>query len=197
MNLGDLQFFDIIIFAGIAAFLIFRLRNVLGKRTGFENNNNNIKPIINKATNNEEKINKNIPDLEDNISELKKAYEALDNFDHKNFLDGAKIAFETILNAFNKKDTTTLKKLLTAQVYKVFEQAINNNAIDPDSQIFSLNIEKVENVKVVENKINIRIKFISQKFKNNDESTIKKNEDTWSFEKNIKSNNPNWLLSAT
>ena len=33
---GDLQIFDIIIFAGIAAFLVFRLKNVLGKRTGFE-----------------------------------------------------------------------------------------------------------------------------------------------------------------
>ena len=36
MVYGDLQIFDIIIFAGIAAFLVFRLRNVLGKRTGFE-----------------------------------------------------------------------------------------------------------------------------------------------------------------
>ena len=36
MVYGDLQFFDIIVFAGIAAFLIYRLRNVLGKRSGFE-----------------------------------------------------------------------------------------------------------------------------------------------------------------
>ncbi len=41
MVYGDLQIFDIIIFAGIAAFLVFRLRNVLGKRTGFEKNPNN------------------------------------------------------------------------------------------------------------------------------------------------------------
>ena len=38
MVYGDLQFFDIIIFAGIAAFLIYRLRNVLGKRSGFKKN---------------------------------------------------------------------------------------------------------------------------------------------------------------
>ena len=42
MSLGELQFFDIIIFAGIAAFLIFRLRNVLGKRAGFHGNDNGI-----------------------------------------------------------------------------------------------------------------------------------------------------------
>ena len=38
MQYGDLQFFDIIIFAAIAVFIIYRLRSVLGKRTGFEKN---------------------------------------------------------------------------------------------------------------------------------------------------------------
>ena len=48
MLYGDLQIFDIIIFAGIAAFLVFRLKNVLGKRTGFEKKS---KPILtNKIT---------------------------------------------------------------------------------------------------------------------------------------------------
>ena len=43
MGLGDLQLYDIIIFAGIAVFLVYRLRNVLGKRTGFEKNITNTK----------------------------------------------------------------------------------------------------------------------------------------------------------
>ena len=38
MVYGDLQFFDIIVFAVIAVFLIYRLRNVLGKRTGYQKN---------------------------------------------------------------------------------------------------------------------------------------------------------------
>ena len=41
MVYGDLQIFDIIIFAGIAIFLVFRLKNTLGKRTGFEKNPEN------------------------------------------------------------------------------------------------------------------------------------------------------------
>ena len=41
------------------------------------------------------------------------------------------------------------------------------------------------------------IKFISEQFKNNDENTKVKKEDTWSFEKLIKSKNPNWFLSST
>ena len=38
MVYGDLQFFDIIVFAAIAVFIIYRLRSVLGKRTGFQKN---------------------------------------------------------------------------------------------------------------------------------------------------------------
>ena len=196
MGYGDLQFFDIIIFAGIAVFLVFRLRKVLGRKTGFEKKQKDAtrptKNII-KDRNKE----KHIPDLEENFVELRKAYEAIEDFNHKDFFDGAKIAFDTIINAFNAGDKRTLKKLLINKTYKIFEKAINENNNDPESQIFSLNIKKIEKVSIVQDKITITIKFISEQFKNNDESTIIKKEDIWSFEKLIKSKNPNWLLSST
>ena len=44
MIYGDLQFFDILIFAAIAGFIIYRLRSVLGKRTGFQKNISEPKP---------------------------------------------------------------------------------------------------------------------------------------------------------
>ena len=74
MGYGDLQIFDIIVFAVIAVFLIFRLRSVLGKRTGFEkttNNNTNIQPINTEVTTNK------MPELEENISKLSIAYETI------------------------------------------------------------------------------------------------------------------------
>ena len=147
MGFGDLQFYDIIIFAGVAIFLIFRLRNVLGKRTGFEKDNTKIPPNKIKK-NNEEKEIQYIPELNDNIIELKKAYENLEGFDHKKFIEGAKLAFETIINSFNKGDKKSLKNLLTKDVYQIFEKEINQKNIDPESQFFSLNIEKIENVVV-------------------------------------------------
>ena len=196
MGYGDFQFFDIIIFAGIAVFLVFRLRKVLGKRTGYEkdqrNNINHTKKVVKKYN-----AEKNIPELNDNFAELKKAYEILEEFDHKKFLDGAKIAFENIINAFNNGDKKTLKNLLTNETYKAFEKAINEKHNDPESQIFSLNVEKIENVSIIKEKIIIIIKFISEQFKNSDESTIIRKEDVWTFEKLIKSENPNWLLSST
>jgi len=195
MVYGDLQIFDIIVFAVIAVFLVFRLRSVLGKRTGFEKKpNNNVDAQQTKA---KETTTNNIPELEEKISRLKTAYETINDFDHKKFLEGAKRAFETIINAFNKGDKKTLKKLVTEDVFKSFEEAIDAKNINPDYQFYSLNIERIEKVFVEGNHIKICIKFISEQFKNNDENTVVKKQDTWTFEKIISSKNPNWLLSST
>jgi len=195
MGYGDFQFFDIIIFAGIAAFLIFRLKKVLGKRTGFNKRKDNNLSLSKNSVDSVK--NKDIPELSENVSELRKAYEVIEDFDHKNFLNGAKFAFETIINSFNKGDTQTLKSLLTEDVYKVFLKIINDKKNDPASQIFSLNIEKIESVTVDQLKIIIKVKFVSEQYKNNDENTRIKNEDMWSFEKLLTSKNPNWLLCST
>ena len=78
-----------------------------------------------------------------------------------------------------------------------FEKAIVEKKNDPNSQFYSLVIDSVENA-VVENKIiKITINFISEQFKNNDESSIQKNRDTWTFEKLKNSNAPNWVLAST
>lgn len=190
---GDLQIFDIIIFAGIAAFLVFRLRNVLGKRTGFEKTQ---KPNINEnlSQKNSEQL---IPKLPDNLAELKKAYQALKNFDHNKFLEGAKSAFETIINAFNSGDKKTLKNLLTKDVYRSFEKAIDEKHDDQEWQFYSIAIEKVEKVKIDTLYINICINFISEQFKDNNENTLTKKLDTWTFQKRINTDDPKWLLAST
>ena len=195
MVYGDLQIFDIIVFAGIAVFLVFRLRNVLGKRIGFEKKlqkNVNTRPSKTK-----ENTTKNIPELDEKISKLITAYEIISDFDHKNFLEGAKIAFEAIINSFNKGDKNTLKKLVTKNVFKTFEEEIDEKKINSNYQFYSLNIESVEKVFVEGNHIKICIKFISEQFKNNDENTVVKKQDSWTFEKTVSSKDPNWLLSST
>ena len=192
MVYGDLQFFDIIVFAGIAAFLIYRLRNVLGKRSGFEKK-------IGKPQPKEKEINslKNIPQLKDNENKLSKAYEVLVDFDHKKFLEGAKFAFETIINAFNNSDKKTLKNLLTKDVFLTFENAINEKKNNPNYQFYSIVVDEVTDVSVVDSLINVTLKITSEQFKDNDEATISKKQDNWTFQKNINSNSPIWLLSST
>ena len=119
MVYGDLQFIDIIIFAGIAAFLIYRLRNVLGKKGGFEKGVKKKEAVLNEVKGQEITI----PQLKDSELKLTSVYKAIPGFDHKNFLEGAKYAFETIINAFNKSDKKTLKTLLTKEVYLSFDKA--------------------------------------------------------------------------
>jgi len=192
MVYGDLQFFDIIVFAGIAAFLIYRLRNVLGKRSGFEKK-------IGKPQPKEKETNflKNIPQLKDNENKLSSAYEVLVDFDHKKFLEGAKFAFETIINAFNNNDKKTLKNLLTKDVFLTFEKAIEEKKNNPNYQFYSIVVDEVTDVSVIDSLINITLKITSEQFKDNDESTISKKQDTWTFQKKINSNSPIWLLSST
>ena len=192
MVYGDLQFFDIIVFAGIAAFLIYRLRNVLGKRSGFEKK-------IGKPQPKEKDINslKNITQLKESESKLSKAYEVLIDFDHKKFLEGAKFAFETIINAFNNNDKKTLKNLLTKDVFITFENAIEEKKNNPNYQFYSIVVDEVTDVLVIDSLINITLKITSEQFKDNDEATISKKQDTWTFQKKINSNSPIWLLSST
>ena len=193
MVYGDLQYIDIIIFLGIAVFLIYRLRNVLGRRTGFSKQNSN-KEIIQKKSPDKKKT---IPQLKENELKLSTAYETLENFDHKNFLEGVKFAFEAIINAFNESDKKTLKNLLTNNVFSSFEEAIDLKKNNPDFQFYSLVVDSVEDVIVEDNTIKITVKITSEQFKNNDEATITKKQDTWTFQKGINSKSPIWLLSST
>lgn len=193
MVYGDLQIFDLIIFAGIAVFLIYRLRNVLGKRGGFEKSTFKEKTVSKKINTTK----KDIPQLKDNEIKLTKAYEVMPNFDHKNFLEGAKYAFETIINAFNKSDKKTLKNLLTKDIFLSFEKSINESANQPEFQFYSLVIDSVEDVVVKNNTVSITLKITSEQFRDNDESTISKKQDTWTFQKSINSQSSIWLLSST
>jgi len=193
MVYGDLQFFDIIVFAAIAVFLIYRLRNVLGKRTGYQ------KPPTGNQYASEKKIpsKKNIPQLKDNEQKLLKIYEAIDDFDHKSFLEGAKKAFEIIISAYNQGEKKTLKELVSKDVFAAFEKAINNKNNNPSSQFYSLVIDGVEEARLENNIIKITLRFTSEQFTNNDENTVIKKQDVWTFEKKADSKSPEWILTST
>ena len=87
--------------------------------------------------------------------------------------------------------------MVAESVFKSFEEAIDSKKTDPNYQFYSLNIDRIEDVIVDDKCIKICIKFISEQFKNNDENTVVKKQDNWTFEKIIKSKDPNWILSST
>ena len=193
MLYGDLQFFDIIIFAAIAGFIIYRLRSVLGKRTGFQKDLSQNKPQQDKKT----EIKKEIPSLLDNQLKLQEVYKKVADFDHKQFIEGAKKAFEIIITSFNNGDKKNLKNLVSKDVYTAFEKAIDEKQNDPSSQFYSLIVESIADAKVDSNTISISINFISEQMLGDDEGKIVKNKDTWTFEKPINSPSPIWILTQT
>ena len=193
MVYGDLQFFDIIIFAVIAVFIIYRLRSVLGKRTGFQKKINQQEFVKKETIPDELKI----PQLKENEQKLEVVYKKVNSFNHKEFLEGAKKAFEIIITAFNKGDKSTLKNLVSKDVYNAFEGAINSGSNNPNSQFYSLVIDGVEDAKVEGGKISIAVNFTSEQILSDNEDSIVKNKDTWVFEKPESSTGPAWLLVST
>ena len=165
----------------------------LGKERGLKGQKTRQKQKIQKP----KILKKFAPELKDNETKLSVAYEALSDFDHKKFLESAKFAFETIINAFNKGDKKTLKNLLTKEAFLSFEQAIDSQDNNPNFQFYSLVVDAVENVITEKETINITLKFTSEQFRDNDESTIIKKQDIWTFQKKINSRSPNWFLSST
>ena len=195
MVYGDLQFFDIIIFAAIAAFIIYRLRGVLGKRTGFQKKPTDQQFVKEQPTQKKEEV--KIPQLRDNEQKLEVVYKKIPTFEHRSFLEGAKKAFEIIITAFNKGDKDTLKKLVSTDVYKAFESAINNGSNNPNSQFYSLVIDGVDDARVENGNITIGVNFISEQILGDNEEDIVKNKDTWVFEKPENSTGPAWTLVST
>ena len=195
MVYGDLQFFDIIIFAVIAVFIIYRLRSVLGKRTGFQKKPVDQQFVKKQPKQKDEEV--KIPQLRENELKLENIYRKLPSFEHKAFLEGAKKAFEIIITAFNKGDKATLKNLVSQDVYKAFESAINDGSNNPNSQFYSLVIEGIDDAKVENGKITIGVNFISEQILSDNEEDIVKNKDTWVFEKPENSSGPAWTLVST
>ena len=197
MVYGDLQFFDIIIFAVIAVFIIYRLRGVLGKRTGFQKNTNLDQTTKDNTEEKQTQISTPQPQLKDNEQKLEAVYKKINSFDHREFLEGAKKAFEIIITAFNNGDKKTLKGLVSKDVYNTFENAIDSGSNNPSSQFYSLVVDGIYDARVENGKITIAVNFISEQIISEDEDSVVKNKDTWVFEKPQMSSSPVWTLIST
>ena len=121
----------------------------------------------------------------------------VEDFDHKSFLEGAKKAFEIIITAYNQGEKKTLKGLVSKDVFTAFEKAIDNKTNNPNSHFYSLVIDGVEDAKVENNVVKITLRFTSEQFRNDDENTVIKKQDLWTFEKKADSKSPEWILTST
>ena len=193
---NNFGFIDIILLAMIAGFIILRLRNVLGRKTGHEG----------KATGvfDEKNFNKFKPEVKHKTI----IPNHLDDDQKKQFLKGAEIAYESILTSFAKGEKEKLKKLLTKDIFENFENAIdhrNKENIRSELTFIGFNESKVEKFEKIKDEFCYTVKIVceiisAKKDKNEiiiegDPDKIKTVTDYWKFSKNISSKNPNWFLS--
>ena len=181
----------------IAGFIFLRLRGILGKRTGFEGKSPTQFKEVLKNINVEKPINLNV------------------NFDEdaqKEFLKGARIAYETIITDFSDNDNkiTTSRTLLNGQIYTQFNNALKERSSrghNAEITFIGINSAEIKEHKKIGNILNVTVDFIAEvitcirdkdkKIVSGDPEKIKKIYDTWVFSRDITSANPNWQLVNT
>ena len=193
---NNFGFIDIILLAMIAGFIILRLRNILGKKTGHDG----------KATSvfDEKKFNQFKPQVK-NKPIIKEEFE---DSEKKQFLKGAEIAYESILISFAKGEKEKLKKLLTNGIFKNFEQAIdhrNKENIKSELTFVGFKESKVEKFEKIKDELFSTVKIVCEiisvkRDKNEniiegDPDKIKTVTDYWKFSKSTLSTNPDWFLA--
>ena len=214
--------FDIILFGMLAAFLVFRLRRVLGKRTGHQRRRNN--PFArNEDQGDTEARGDNVIALPDTTQAaaapeddsplavgLARIQAADRSFDTNSFIQGAQAAFEMVVDAFAMGDGKTLNMLLSEEVYENFASAIRSRELANHTQETTL--VGIDSVDLLEAELDggmaiLTVKFVSEQIK----ATLDENEqvvdgdraavvlvtDIWTFSRDTRSSNPNWKLVAT
>ena len=191
------EYIDIILLAMIAGFIFLRLRGILGKRTGFEG----------KTAPQFEEVLKNIQSKNNT-----KQPETFDENAQKDFLKGAKIAYETIITDFSDSDNKLVasKSLLSKKIYDQFNEALQERKKRghfAEITFIGINSANIKEHKKVNSLIQVTVKFVGEvitcirdkdkKIISGDPEKIKKIYDTWIFSRDIKSNNPNWQLVET
>jgi len=190
------EYIDIILLAMIAGFIFLRLRGILGKKTGHEEN------MRSAAFH---------PDFTSKQEELQKLDE--NNFDEKakaDFLKGAKIAYESIVTSFSSGELKKIKTLLDKKVLNEFNEAIKdrkNKGLTSNTTFIGINSADIKNYSQINNMFEVTVDFVSEiissvqdkdkKLISGDPEKVKKVYDTWKFSRDIKSLSPNWLLVDT
>lgn len=188
-------FIDIILLAMIAGFILLRLRNILGRKTGHEGK---VSSIFDE---------KKFEEYKAQLSAKAIVKDTLEKGEEKQFLKGAEMAYETIITSFAKGNKDELKKLLTKEIYTTFDQAIdqrNKDKITSELTFIGVKESKLEKFEKIKNDLFATVKIICEiiSVKKKGEEIIEGNPDRiktvtdhWKFTKSATSKNPNWFLA--
>jgi len=195
---SNFGYLDIILLAMLAGFIILRLRNILGRKTGHQEKSTN--KYFSKGL-------EVLKDIENNEA-IKTGN--IDANAKKQFLKGAEDAYEQIIISFAKGDKKSLKPLLEKEMFNRFSEAIDerkNKQLKSETTFIGFKSVKILEFKKIENIYKVTVNFVSEiitcvKDQNNkiiegNPDTIKTVNDVWKFSKNMWSQDPTWYLVDT
>jgi len=214
------QVIYIVLFAMVAAFLVFRLWSVLGRRT--ESDQNPVKPpqpIMAPRTGTPDNV-VALPDrsraagpvrpgnpLEAGLAQIGAADP---HFRIEGFIDGARHAFDLIVKSFADGDTATLRPLLSDEVYDVFAEAIRHRLATKETvetRVVTMRDPEPVEARLEGRTASVTIKFVSSqisatrtaegKIVEGDAERAVEHTDFWTFARNVRASDPNWILVST
>ena len=151
------------------------------------------------------------PINEEELNDTEKALRKIPDFKKDKFINNAKRAFEIITTAFNNADIETLEILVSSKLLKKFQEIIEirkDKNICAETDFIGFNKVEILNAEIKANKnAIIMVEFVSEQVNilrdaegnviEGDENYIQNITDVWTFERNILSTSPNWVLVST
>ncbi len=216
---------DLIFFALVAVFIAWRLKSVLGRNVEVERKRppdiKAVKPVFVKPQEQQENVEvaklaaqqqeeslKNFPsDLADSLRKMN----GMDSsFSAESFVKGAGLAFEMVIKAISKGDERTLEMLLRPDILVIFKEGLAERkakGLSEETTLIAIKSSEIVSANLKGTVAQVRVKFVSEQVKvtrdsagrivDGDPSLVEVVEDVWTFERDMRSGNPNWLLVET
>lgn len=224
--------YDVLLIAGIAAFLVYRLYSVLGTRNGEERERQNpfvqqpkspggdmaAAPTLSPASQQtvvplagmDQLVDRDANQdgrIETGLSEI-----AAEDpyFEINSFMQGARAAFEMVVMAYSRGDLDTLKSLLSPKLYSDFEAGVK--AREAAGHTNEVSIQRMKSARIVEAHLGGTMAYVTVDFDVEETSVTRDSsgnivdgdpdkifsvEDVWTFTRDVRASDPNWILIET
>lgn len=218
------EILELLVLVAVAALVLYRLRSVIGTRTGHEGT----PPHVRRAEEAQAERGTETQEVPADPSKFdepepapvpENSRDALDairkvepDFDVHTFTDGARGAYEMILMAYEEGDRDTLRALLAPDVYQAFEAGIKareEEGLRVEARFIGVRESSVEEVTFEpdSNIADVTVKFVGElitavrdaenRVVEGDPNDVRRQSDTWTFSREMGSVDPNWLLTGT
>lgn len=211
---------QLLVLAGIAIFLILRLKSVLGTREGFEKPPVPQQPAASKSRRDFEVIDggpdRDITDHVPEDSEIAQTLAAMKrvepSFSVSEFLQGARSAYEMIVMGFERGNLDEIQPFLSEEVFETFVSVVaerEDKGLTIEAEFIGVREMALVDAQFDKdtNRAEITVRFVGEltsvvrdrdgNIVEGNPNTIKRQKDSWTFARVMGADDPNWLLVAT